>query len=357
MRVITFCMAFALTCLSACGEAPAPPAPKIRPVRTITVEKRAVGDTVALTGQIRAQDEVSLALRIDGKLIERLVNVGDRVTAGQPICRLDPQNEQNALRSAQADLAAAQALLTQAEATLGRQRELLQKGITTRSQYDQAVQQLQTAQSQVDSAQARQRTAEDRLSYTELRADGPGIIIAKGAEPGEVVRAGQMIVQVAREGRRDAVFDAPAQLIRVAPRDPVVDVYLADNPKIGTTGRVREVSPQADPATRTHQVKVGLIDPPETMFLGATVVGRISLNAELLIELPAMALMESEGRPAVWVVDKATETVSLRPIEVARYEANAVIVAMGLQNGDIVVTAGVQTLRPGQKVRLTGAQS
>jgi RND family efflux transporter MFP subunit len=166
-----------------------------------------------------------------------------------------------------------------------------------------------------------------------------------------------MIVQVAREGRRDAVFDAPAQLIRVAPRDPVVDVYLADNPKIGTTGRVREVSPQADPATRTHQVKVGLIDPPETMFLGATVVGRISLNDELLIELPAMALMESEGRPAVWVVDKATETVSLRPIEVARYEANAVIVAMGLQNGDIVVTAGVQTLRPGQKVRLTGAQS
>ncbi len=205
MRVRTCCMVFALGWLSACGDSAPPPA-QIRPVRTVTVEKRPIGEPVALTGQIRAQDEVSLAFRIDGKLIERPVNIGDRVAAGQLVGRIDPQNEQNALRSAQADLAASQASLTQVQAAEGRQRELLQKGFTTRAQYDQALQQLQTAQSQVESAQARLRIAEDRLSYTELTADAPGTVTAKGAEPGEVVRAGQMVVQVARQGGKDAAI-------------------------------------------------------------------------------------------------------------------------------------------------------
>jgi RND family efflux transporter MFP subunit len=345
----------AILLLAACGEQAAPP-PQVRPVRTVTVEKRMVGEPVALTGQIKAQDEVSLAFRIDGKLIERPVNVGDRVTAEQLVGRLDPQNEQNALRSAQADLAAAQAALVQAQGTEGRQRELLGKGFTTRAQYDQALQQLQTAQSQVESAQAKLRTAQDRLGYTELHADAPGAVTAKGAEPGEVVRAGQMIVQVARQGGKDAVFDVPAQLIR-AGNPGEVEIYLPDNPAIRTTGRVREVSPQADPNTRTHQVKVGLADPPAGMLLGATVVGGVRLNAEPAIELPASALTQQNGKPAVWVVDKANETVDLRPIEVKRYDTSSVIVASGLQDGDVVVTAGVQALRPGQKVKLTGASS
>jgi membrane fusion protein, multidrug efflux system len=346
-------MALALAFLSACGESAPPPA-QIRPVRTVVVEKRVVGESVALTGQIRAQDEVSLAFRIDGKLTERLVNVGDRVIAGQLVGRLDPQTELNALRSAQADLVAAQAALTQAQGTEGRQRELLQKGITTRAQYEQALQLLQTAQSQVESAQARLRIAEDRRSYAELHADGPGAVIAKGAEPGEVIRTGQMIVQVARDGGKDAIFDVPVQLMR-AGRPAEVEVYLADDPNIRTTGRVREVSPQADFTTRTHQVKVGLIDPPQAMFLGTTVVGRATLHAETVIELPGTALMQANGKPAVWVVDKATETVNLRPIVVARYDASSVIVAQGLQDGDIVVAAGVQALRPGQKVRFASA--
>jgi RND family efflux transporter MFP subunit len=355
MRAPLGVMALALAGLTACGETP-PPAPQVRPVRTVTVEKRTAGEPVALTGQVKAQDEVSLAFRIDGKLIERPVNVGDRVSAGQVVGKLDPQNEQNALRSAQADLAAAQAALTQAQGTEGRQRELLQKGFTTRAQYDQALQQLQTTQSQVESAQAKLRTAQDRLSYTELHADAPGAVTAKGAEPGEVVRAGQMVLQVARQGGRDAVFDVPGPLIR-AGNPGEVEVYLPENPNVRTTGRVREVSPQADPVTRTHQVKVGLTDPPPGMLLGATVVGRITLKGEPAIEIPATALTQANGKPAVWVVDKATGTVSLRPVEIARYDANSAIVSSGLQEGDIVVTAGVQALRPGQKVKLIGPQA
>jgi len=118
---------------------------------------------------------------------------------------------------------------------------------------------------------------------------------------------------------------------------------------------VREVSPQADPATRTHQVKIGLINPPQAMFLGTTVVGRATLHAEMAVELPGTALTQWNDSPAVWVVDTATKTVNLRPIEVARYDASSVIVAQGLEDGDVVVTAGVHALRPGQKVKFSTA--
>jgi RND family efflux transporter MFP subunit len=216
---------------------------------------------------------------------------------------------------------------------------------------------LVTAQAQVDSAQAHLRIAQDQLSYTELFADAPGAVTAVGAEPGEVVRAGQMVVQLARQGGRDAVFDVPEELIRTGPRDPLVEIALTDDPQVRATGRVREVAPQADSATRTFQVKVGIIDPPEAMRLGSTVSGSIKLSAPPGAEVPASALTEANGRPAVWVVDPQSQTVSLRNVDVLRYDPATVIVSHGLETGEIVVTAGVQTLRPGQKVRLLGAGS
>ena len=141
------------------------------------------------------------------------------------------------------------------------------------------------------------RIAQEQLSYTVLSADAPGAVTAVGAEPGEVVHAGQMVVQLARQGGRDAVFDVPEQLMRTGPRDPVVEIALTNDPQVKATGRVREVSPQADPATRTFQVKVGIIDPPEAMRLGATVTGRITLSAPPGVEVPASALTEANGRP------------------------------------------------------------
>ena len=290
-------------------------------------------------------------------MIERPVNVGDVVKAGQVVARLDPQNQQNALRSAQANLASAEAVLTQARLTFGRQQELLKDGWTPRAKFDEAQQALVTAQAQVDSAQAQLRIAQDQLSYTVLVADAPGAVTAVGAEPGEVVRAGQMIVQLARQGGRDAVFDVPEQLIRTGPRDPLVEIALTNDPQVRATGRVREVAPQADPATRTFQVKVGIIDPPEAMRLGSTVTGRIKLSPPPGVEVPASALTEANGRPAVWVVDPQSQTVSLRNVDVLRYDPAAVVISQGLETGEIVVTAGVQTLRPGQKVRLLGAAS
>jgi RND family efflux transporter MFP subunit len=336
-------------------DKPAPPTSQARPVRTIAVERGAEGETVSLTGQVRAKDEVSLAFRLNGRMIERPANVGDVLKAGQVVARLDPQIEQNGLDTARANLASVEAVLTQARLTFGRQQQLVKDGWTSQANFDAAQQKLLTAQGQVEAAQAQVRTAQDQLSYTDLLADGPGAVTAVGAEPGDVVQAGKMIVQVARQGGRDAVFDVPEEAIRTGPRDPLVQIALTNDPTLRATGRVREVAPQADATTRTWQVKVGIIDPPDNMQLGATVTGRIKLSAPPGVEVPASALTEANGHPAVWVVDPQSKTVSLREVDVLRHDPAAVVISQGLETGDLVVTAGVQTLRPGQKVQILGA--
>jgi RND family efflux transporter MFP subunit len=339
--------------LAGCNEQ-APPVPQARPVRTVTVEGSAAGETVSLTGQVRAKDQANLAFRLDGRMIERLVNVGDVLKAGQVVARLDPQNQRNALRSAQGSLASVEAQLTQARLAFARQQELLKDGWTPRARFDDAQQSVQTLQAQVDSARAEMRIAQDQLSYAELPADAPGVVAAVGAESGEVVRAGQMIVQVARQGGRDAVFDVAEQLIRTGPRDPLVEIALTNDPQVKATGRVREVAPQADSATRTFQVKVGITDPPEAMRLGSTVTGRIQLAAPPGVEIPASALSEANGQSAVWIVDPKSQAVSLRNVKVLRYDPTSIVISQGLEAGEVVVTAGVQVLRPGQQVRLLG---
>ncbi|RVG73126.1 efflux RND transporter periplasmic adaptor subunit [Sinorhizobium meliloti] len=330
--------------------------PEARAVRVTVVAHSPGGEPFSLTGHIRAQNEAALAFRIDGRLKERHVDVGARVAAGKLVARLESHNERNAYQSAHAALTAARATLDQVRGAFERQRSLLARGFTTRAQFEQAEKALLTAQSQAASAEADLQVAKDRLDDTELRADAPGVVGARGAEVGEVVRAGQMVYKIARHGGRDAVFDVPSVLLRRAATNPEVTVTLVDEPAIRAMGRVREVSPQADHATGTFRVRIGLSDPPAAMRLGSAVTGRVELGGDQVIELPATALTEMDGRPAVWLVDPATRTVALRVIEVARYSASTVIVAQGLEDGEIVVTAGVQALRPGQNVRLLGAE-
>jgi RND family efflux transporter MFP subunit len=348
------CAALIVATVTGCDK-PAPPTSQARPVRTVIVERGAEGETVSLTGHIRAKDQASLAFRLDGRMIERPVNVGEVLKAGQVVARLDPQIQKNGLNTAQANLASVEALLVQARLTFGRQQQLVKDGWTSRANFDEARQKLESIQAQVDAAQAQVRTAQEQLSYTVLSADGPGAVTAVGAEPGEVVHAGKMVVELARQGGRDAVFDVPEQLIRTGPRDPLVEIALTNDPQVKATGSVREVAPEADSATRTWRVKVGIIDPPQGMELGSTVTGRIKLAASPGVEIPASALTEANGRPAVWVVDPHNKTVSLREVDILRHDPATVVISQGLETGDLVVTAGVQTLRPGQKVELLGA--
>src|SRR5215467_45754 len=342
--------------LAACQPEAETAAPAARPVRTVTVTKREAGVPITLTGRIEAEDEVALAFRISGRLIENDGKLGDRVQPGQVVARLESQNERNALRTAQANLAAVQGQLTQARNHFERQDTLFKQGWTTRANHDQAVQAQQTAQAQVDAAEAQLKLAYDLVSFTELKADAPGVVTVVGPRAGEVVQAGQMIVRLARKDGRDAVFDAPAQMIRSAPSDPQITVSLTDDPSVTAVGRVRTVAPQADPVTRTFEVKVGLADPPAAMRLGATVTGRMETEAVSMIELPASALTKHNGTPAVWVVDAPQRTVAIRNVEVMRFDQASVILSQGLDTGETVVTAGVQALHPGQKVRLLGLE-
>jgi RND family efflux transporter MFP subunit len=342
--------------LAACQRETETATPQARPVRTVTVEKREAGTQLTFTGRIEAEDEVSLSFRIGGRILENNGKLGDRVQTGQVVARIESQNEMNGLRQAQAALAAAQGQLVQARNQFERQQTLFAQGWTTQVNFDQAKQAHQTAQSQVDAAEAQVKIAHDQVSFTELKADAPGVLTAIGPAAGEVVQPGQSIVRLARKDGRDAVFDVPAQVIRTAPADPEIKVSLADDPSVTARGRVREVAPQANPVTRTFAVKVGLTDPPAAMFLGATVTGRLETEAVPIIEIPATALTRINQQPAVWVVDPSNSTVSARNVDVLRFDQAMVAVSQGIDTGEIVVTAGVQALHPGQKIRVLGSR-
>jgi RND family efflux transporter MFP subunit len=344
-----------LGALAGCQREVEKPAPEIRPVRALTIESRAAGSIVSITGTVQAQNEVNQAFRIDGRLVERLVDVGDTVKSGQLIARLDPQNEESGVQAARAQLSAAQARLVEARSNFERMRDLVAENAVSRAQFEQAEALRKTAESQVEAAQSQLALANNRLGYTRLFASVSGVVTARGPEPGEVVSPGRTIVQVAREGARDALFDVPAAVKNAAPKHPDIRVALASDPAVTAAGKVREVSPRADPVTGTFAVRVRLIDPPPAMRLGSTVTGRMTLDAAPGIEVPATALVRSNGTAAVWVVDPATKTVSLREIGVGASTASTVQVTRGLAAGDVVVTAGVHALRPGQKVSLLAA--
>ena len=343
--------------LVACRSEQAPPA-EARPVGVVTVAAGQFSDDVQLSGEVQAKKDVGLAFRIGGRVLERPVNVGDRVKAGQVIARLEPALEQNALTAAKAALEAARGEVSTARNTYERQERLMAQGFTTRPRYDQARRAQETAQAALENAEAQVELARDRLGFTELRADVAGVVTARQVEPGEVVQPGQVLVQIARDDSRDAVFNVPAALLDPRFADAKIRVALADAPTVTAYGSVREVAPQADPVTRTFAVRVGLQDPPEAMRLGSTVVGAIEVSTAAIVAIPASALTQQGRSPAVWVVDPAKSTVSLRDIDVLRFDPSKIILSQGLAPGEMIVSAGVQALHPGQRVRpLPGSQS
>jgi RND family efflux transporter MFP subunit len=347
----------ALPVLGGCGGAEEALAPEIRPVRTVTIEATDSAGAIALTGRVQAQTEVNQAFRLDGQLIERTVDVGDTVKRGQLLAVLDSQNEQSSLQAAQAQLVASQAQLVDARSNFNRMRDLIKDDAVSRAAYENSEALLQVAQAQVESVQSQVTLARNRLDFTRLYSDVDGIVTARGPEAGEVVSAGRMIVQVSKLNASDAVFDVPARIKDSAGPNAVIEVVLTSDPTVVARGRVREVSPRADPVTGTFQVRIELLDPPPAMRLGTTVTGRLQLESKLGINIPAQALFRSDSGTAVWVVDPAASTVSARPVQIEANDSSQVRVASGLNTGDIVVTAGVQALRPGQKVRLLAARA
>lgn len=339
-----------MTCIAANKVIPNRPCDLRCVLVGITLAKaQAYAPKVVLTGGIEPRFSNNIAFRVGGRIDQRFVEVGNHITAGQVLARLDPQVQRANLDTARASLTSAQALLTQANLEFERQVALLKNGFTTRPAYDQAQLQLRTEEAAVQSAKAAVGTAEEQLGYTELKAGVSGIITARNAEVGQVVQAGETLFTVAQDGPRDAVFDVYESLL-TDPPSTRVEVYLQADPSVRTIGTVREISPTNDPDTGTVRLKIGLDSLPAQMSLGAAVVGVGTFRPRPAIILPRGALFRWHDSPAVWLLDQNSQTVAPKLIQIDRYTNDELVLSGGVATGDAVVTAGIQFLHPGQIV-------
>jgi RND family efflux transporter MFP subunit len=347
--------AFVFAGFTSCGKAP--PSPSATPVLTQTVELTNASETLTLTGEIRAQFESDLAFRVGGRITERKVDVGDHVVAGQVLAKIDPNEQQANVTAAEADVQSADAKLKDASSAFDRQKLLLSRGSAMRADYDQAEEVFRTAQGFLDAAKAQLATARDALAQTVLRAENAGVVTARAAEVGEVVQPAQRVFSLAHDGPRDAVFNVNESAFGDQPVDRTVaiQINLVSDPAVTTTGKVREIAPTAQGVGGTVAVKVRLEQTPPGMTLGAAVTGKAPLSSRKAAVLPSTALFSDNGKSAVWVVDRQTRAVTLRPITIDRYETGKIVVAKGLEQGEIVVTTGIQFLRPNQTVAVSDA--
>jgi RND family efflux transporter MFP subunit len=339
-----------LALLGGCGAEK--PTEKERPrVRVQAVSTTDFAPSVTLTGDVQARVQTELSFRVGGKIIQRSVDVGQRVSAQQVLARLDPKDLQTNVDSAAASVFAEQARVKQTSAAFVRQQKLLPKGYTSRSEYDSAQAALRSSQSALTAAQAQLANAKEQLSYTALVAEAPGVITARQAEVGQVVQATVPIFSLARDGERDAVFNVYESLLVDPPKDATISVSLLDNPSIKATGTVREITPVVSAESGTVQVKVALHDLPPGMDLGSVVSATASVPGKASVELPWSALTKDLRDPAVWLVGEDGKA-ALHKVTVARYLTGKVIIGDGLKGGEKVVVAGGQLLHPGMLVEV-----
>ena len=309
MKHIPVLSLFILTLLLGCSRKQG----NVSPVKVEVqrVELTGAAKTMALTGEIRAQVESDLGFRTDGRITERLVGVGDHVSSGQILAKLDPQEQQATVDAAESDVRAEEAKLRNETSNLDREKLLLSRKTAPQSEYDRAEESFRTAQSSLKAAKARLGTAHDALAQTELRASNAGTITARNAEIGQVISAGQRVFVLAHDGPRDAVFNVNESVFGQQPidRNVPIEIKLVTDPSIHTTGKAREITPTLGGAGGTLAIKVGLDESPPAMTLGAAVFGEgpRPLDSLEAISLPPSSLASASGQPSVWIVDPRYE--------------------------------------------------
>jgi RND family efflux transporter MFP subunit len=341
----------ALLCSGCTGESPAATVP--RPVRSLVVSAASAAGGATYTAEIRSRYETDLGFQVGGKLINVPVSVGSIVHKGDLLAQLDQTDYRVSMDAARSAVTAAQAEFDRARSEEGRYRDLLERGLTTRASHLAQQTSAKTSRSKLDQAIADLKLNEQKLSYTSLRADADGLVTSVLSDSGAVVSAGQHVVTVARPNEMEAVFDVPDAHIDDVRASSVTQIALLTSPGTLYPARVREISPMADPKTRTYRVKTQILSPPATLRLGMNVIVTLTQPEGGLpvVALPATALFQKDREPAVWIV-KSDRVLELRPVTVARYEADQVLVSAGVKAGERVVTAGVHRLSPGEQVRL-----
>lgn len=350
MKRLTGMLAASLLLLACSKQEPAPE--PVRPVLFMEVKAEDQETLGRFAGTLQARYESNLGFRVSGRIARRAVDVGAEVQKGALLAVLDPTDQQNQLRAAQGDLARVQAQFINAQANARRQQALFNRGVGAQAQLDVAQTDLKTTQASLDQAQASVNQAKDQLNYTQLRTDHGGIVTAWNAEAGQVVSAGQQVVTLARPDIKEAVIDLPAGLAERLPTDVVFLVAGQLDPSVNTTATVREIEPQAQSATRTRRARLTLADTPAAFLLGTAISVTLSSAIAPRIELPLSALQQVDGKTRIWLLDPQSHTVQPRDVSVISRDADSALLNGGVKPGERVVTAGVNSLQPGQTVKV-----
>jgi RND family efflux transporter MFP subunit len=350
MKRLTGMLAASLLLLACSKQEPA--SEPVRPVLFMEVKAEDQETLGRFAGTLQARYESNLGFRVSGRIARRAVDVGAEVQKGALLAVLDPTDQQNQLRAAQGDLARVQAQFINAQANARRQQALFNRGVGAQAQLDVAQTDLKTTQASLDQAQASVNQAKDQLNYTQLRTDHGGIVTAWTAEAGQVVSAGQQVVTLARPDIKEAVIDLPAGLAERLPTDVVFLVAGQLDPSVNTTATVREIEPQAQSATRTRRARLTLTDTPAAFLLGTAISVTLSSAIAPRIELPLSALQQVDGKTRIWLLDPQSHTVQPRDVSVISRDADSALLNGGVKPGERVVTAGVNSLQPGQTVKV-----
>jgi RND family efflux transporter MFP subunit len=342
--------------LAACGAKETPPKVEPpRPVRTVVVQPQSTAIAMQWPGEVRPRIESRLGFRVGGKLSQRLVSVGDRVVPGQVLARLDPIDLAPALQSQQAQVVAARTDRDLAAVELERLRNLRVQNYISQASLDRQQATFDAANARLKSAEAQQLQASNAIQFQVLKADVAGVVTAVEAEVGQVVSAGQPVIRVAQVGEREIAVNVPESDLRAA-RDTKEWAVLV--PALGgrvLPGKLRELSPISDPASRTYAARITLGGDLDGVALGMTAVVQALRTSEMSFVLPLSALQSNDGPPRVWRVE-ADGRVTPVSVRTAGLLDDAVRIVDGLKPGDRIVTAGANLLRAGQVVRVLGTE-
>lgn len=339
--------------LAACTEAQSETVPDTeRPVKVVEIGRAETVRVVDYSGAVKARRQADLGFRVAGKLVERTVDIGDRVRTGDLLARIDATDYTLAVTAAEANLAAAEKQVETAALMRRRAERLSAKNVASQSALDEAVLAHHQAIATRDAAAASLQQAKNQVGYTDLRADRSGIVTAIGADSGQVVAIGTPVVSVAVDGEKEIEVAVPETEIRSFAPGMAVEVGLWTDDTLKLSGTVREIAGSADPRSRTFGVRVALPEDPR-ILLGMTATIKATMRAgEPLVSVPLEALAERDGGKIVWVADPASATVHARPVEVAEFGPDGVRISKGLAQNDLVVAAGTQFMQENMKVKL-----
>lgn len=353
-RFVAALLVAAPLALSGCGKAPQA-VQDIRPVRAITLTAAPVNGEIELPGEIRPRVESRVGFQVPGRISTRRVEVGQQVAAGAVLATLDPADFKLSAAAAAEQLTAAQVDRDQQRADLRRFEDLHRQGFISGAELERRRAQLDAAEARLRQAQAQADVSGNQAAHTVLRAPARGVISGVDAEVGQVVSAGQSVVRLALDGAKEVAIAIPEARLEALRRIAEVGVTVWAS-EAQLRGRVREIAPMADAATRTYAARITLLDPPPGIALGMTATVRFAVpSAGPALAVPLSALLREGEATYVWKVDRQAMTVERAPVQVAGVAGNDVLLGGGVQAGETIVTAGVHLLQPGQKVRLLDA--